>query len=219
MTITPYIIDPVISSPFTSHYYWPPQTRPDTHAGGQLCDNKGKSSILAGAVVKKTPVNAKKCHQPANRPIIVPLTRQTNSIVDYKDVFKQMKKGFVEKSAFCFIYFLGSQFIYIHSLFIFIFMFRKKKKQCKEESLHGCECPRRGMKKKLFHDKCGCPKLICVGKNINCKSYIYSFIPSLIHLFIRSFIYSKSISLLYFYSMLSIYCSLIRCRSMNQPRT
>ena len=73
-------------------------------------------------------------------------------------------------------------------------MFRKKKKQCKEESLHGCECPRRGMKKKLFHDKCGCPKLICVGKNINCKSYIYSFIPSLIHLFIRSFIYSKSAS-------------------------
>jgi len=42
----------------------------------------------------------------------------------------------------------------------------KKKKQCKEESLHGCECPRRGMKKKLFHDKCGCPKLICVGCSI-----------------------------------------------------
>jgi len=39
----------------------------------------------------------------------------------------------------------------------------KEKKPCPEDSLRELECTKPGMKKKLFHDQCGCPKLICTG--------------------------------------------------------
>merc|ERR1711933_294778 len=39
----------------------------------------------------------------------------------------------------------------------------KKKNPCPEGTLKAEECPEKGMKRKLFHDKCGCPKLICTG--------------------------------------------------------
>ena len=42
---------------------------------------------------------------------------------------------------------------------------RKKKNPCPEGTLKAEECPEKGMKRKLFHDKCGCPKLICTGLN------------------------------------------------------